>query len=100
MLIPAALIGSERSDADADVLVRVEIRQKLGNYPKANKDPVRLLVIGSRPAIQVIVQHLLLFGFAEIFDWTDFKPAPTSERPLRCNPDESMKMLVRYFPQS
>ncbi|MGD1862749.1 MAG: hypothetical protein ACFB0E_22615 [Leptolyngbyaceae cyanobacterium] len=100
MVTPTALVSSEVSDPDANVLVSVEIRQKLGNYPKVNKDPVRLLVIGSRPAIQSIVQQLHLYGFAEIFEWTDFMPAPTPERPLRCQPGESMKMLVKYFARS
>lgn len=100
MLTPAAFVGSDGTDADTDVLVSVEIRQKLGNYPKADRDPVKLLVIGSRPAIQAIVQQLHLCGFAEMFEWTDFMRAPTPERPLRCRPGESMKMLVKYFPRA
>ncbi|NEQ47590.1 MAG: hypothetical protein F6K00_30220 [Leptolyngbya sp. SIOISBB] len=59
-----------------------------------DKHPVRLLVMGSHPAIQAMVQQLHIWGFAEIFAWTDLMPAPTPERPLRCQPGESMKMLV------
>jgi hypothetical protein len=88
------------ADANSDVVVSVEIRQKLGNLPKPDKEPVKILVIGSKSAIQAIIQALHLCGFAEIFEWTDFMPAPTPERPLRCHPDESMKMLVKYFPKS
>jgi hypothetical protein len=100
MLTPHAFIGSDVTDANPELLVSVEIKQKLGNYPKEDKEPVKILVIGSRQAVQTIVQTLHLCGFAEIFEWTDFMPAPTPERPLRCNPGELMKMLVKYFPKT
>jgi hypothetical protein len=100
MLTPHAFIGSDMTNADPELLVSVEIKQKLGNYPKEDKEPVKILVIGSRQAVQTIVQTLHLYGFAEIFEWTDFIPAPTPERPLRCKPGELMKMLVKYFPKA
>ncbi len=99
MLTPTAFVDSRLSDTEPEVLVSVEIRQKLGNFPKPDREPVKILVIGSRQAIQSIVQMLHLCGFAEIFEWTDFMPAPTPERPLRTQPGESMKMLVKYFPK-
>lgn len=97
MLIPQGFVGSDVGGAEHDLLVSVEIRQKLGNYPKPDREAVKLLVIGSREAIQAMLQQMHLCGFAEIFEWTDFLPAPTPERPLRCRPDELMKMLVKYF---
>jgi hypothetical protein len=99
VLIPKAFIGSEVSGVDHDLLVSVEIRQKLSNYPRPDRESVKLLVIGSREAIQAMLQQMHLCGFAEIFEWTDFLPAPTPDRPLRCNPGEWMKMLVKYFPK-
>jgi hypothetical protein len=100
VLTPTAFIGSEVRGADHDLLVSVEIRQKLSNYPRPDREAVKLLVIGSREAIQAMLQQMHLCGFAEIFEWTDFLPAPTLERPLQCSPGESMKMLVKYFSKS
>ncbi len=97
MLIPQGFIGSEAGGAEDGLLVSVEIRQKLSNYPRPDREPVRLLVIGSREAIQAMIQQMHLCGFAEIFEWTDFLPAPTPDRPLQCQPGEWMKMLVKYF---
>jgi len=100
MLVPKGFVGSEVGSTEHDLLVSVEIRQKLSNYPRSDREPVKLLVIGSREAIQAMLQQMHLCGFAEIFEWTDFLPAPTLERPLRCNPGEWMKMLVKYFQET
>jgi hypothetical protein len=97
MLIPQGFVGSDVGGTEQDFLVSVEIRQKLGNYPKPDRESVKLLVIGSREAIQAMLQQMHLCGFAEIFEWTDFLPAPTPERPLRCRPGELMRMLVKYY---
>lgn len=94
---PSAFVGSEVADGKTDVVVSIEIKQRLGNFPKEDKEPVKLLVIGSKQAVQAIVQVLHMCGFAEIFEWTDFMPAPTPERPLQCKPGELMKVLVKYF---
>jgi hypothetical protein len=99
MLAPQSFIGSEVSSAEHDLLVSVEIRQKLSNYPRPDREPVKLLVIGSREAIQAMLQQMHMCGFAEIFEWTDFLPAPTPDRPLQCNPGEWMKMLIKFFPR-
>ena len=97
MLVPQGFVGSEVGDANHGLLVSVEIRQKLGNYPRPDREPVKLLVIGSREAVQAMLQQMHLCGFAEIFEWTDFMPAPTPERPLQCQPGEWMRMLVKNF---
>lgn len=99
MLIPQGFVGSEVGGAGHDLLVRVEIKQRLGNYPRPDREPVKLLVIGSREAIQAMLQQMHVCGFAELFEWTDFLPAPTPERPLRCQPGEWMRMLVKYCPK-
>jgi hypothetical protein len=100
MSTPYAFLESSLADTNSDVVVSVEIRQKLGNLPKPDKEPVKIPVIGSKQAVQAIIQAMHLCGFAEIFEWTDFMPAPTPDRPLRCQPGEFMKMLVKYFPKS
>jgi hypothetical protein len=97
MLIPHAFIGSEIGGVERDLLVSVEIKQKLSNYPRPDREPVKLLAIGSREAIQAMLQQMHVCGFAEIFEWTDFMPAPTPERPLQCQSGEWMRMLVKYF---
>ena len=97
---PSAFVGSEVADGKADVVVSIEIKQRLGNFPKEDKEPVKLLVIGSKQAVQAIVQALHMCGFAEIFEWTDFMSVPTPDRPLQCKPGELMKVLVKYFSKS
>lgn len=97
MLVSQGFVGSDVGGIEHDLLVNVEIRQKLSNYPRPDREPVKLLAIGSREAIQAMLQQMHLCGFAEFFEWTDFLPAPTPERPLQCRPDELMKMLVKYF---
>lgn len=97
MLVLHAFIGSKGHPAEHDFLVSVEIRQKLSHYPRPDREPVKRLAIGSREAIQAMLQQMHMCGFAEIFEWTDFLPAPTPERPLQCQPGELMKMLVKYF---
>lgn len=97
METPGASSGLEVADSKADVVVSIKIKQRFGNFPKEDKEPVKLLVIGSKKAVQAIVQALHMCGFAEIFEWTDFIPAPTPERPMQCDPGEQMKVLVKYF---
>lgn len=97
METPNAFVGPEAPGGKTDVVVSIEIKPRLGNFPKEDKEPVKLLVIGSKQAIQAVVQGLHMCGFAEIFEWTNFMPAPTPERPLRCKPGEFMKVLVKYF---
>lgn len=97
MLAPQGFVGSEVSGAEHAFLVSVEIRQRLSNYPRPDRESVKLLAIGSREAIQAMLQQMHVCGFAEIYEWTDFMPAPTPERPLRCQPGELMRMLVKYF---
>lgn len=76
--------------------VSLEISLKLHNYPKLDREPVKLLVIGSKAAVTAIVHRLHTHRFAEVFEWTDFLPAPTAEHPLQSQPGEVMKVLVKY----
>ncbi|MBD2257820.1 hypothetical protein [Pseudanabaena sp. FACHB-2040] len=76
--------------------VGVEISLKLYTYPKPDREPVKILVIGSKEAINSIIHTLHYHRFAEVFEWTDYLPAPTPERPLQTRPGEVMKALVKY----
>ncbi|ASC69485.1 hypothetical protein XM38_004120 [Halomicronema hongdechloris C2206] len=79
--------------------VHLELTLKLHSYPKPDREPVKILVIGSKPAISAIVVALHQLGFAEIFEWTDFLSAPNADRPLQFQPGEVMKALVKYLPR-
>ena len=80
--------------------VGIELSLKLHTCPKPDREPVRLLVIGSREAVNAIVHSLHAHRFAEVFEWTDFLPAPTETSPLQTRPGEVMKALVKYLPKA
>ncbi|RZM79142.1 hypothetical protein [Leptolyngbya iicbica] len=79
--------------------VSLELSLKLYSYPKRDREPVKLLVIGSREAVSSIVHSLHQHRFAEVFEWTDFLPAPSETNPLQTRPGEVMKALVKYLPK-
>lgn len=79
--------------------VGIELSLKLHNYPKPDREPVKILIIGSRAAVNTIVHSLHVHRFAEVFEWTDFLPAPTADRPIQSQPGETMKVLVKYLPR-
>jgi hypothetical protein len=79
--------------------VSLELSLKLHSYPKRDREPVKLLVIGSREAVNAIVHSLHQHRFAEVFEWTDFLPAPSETNPLQTRPGEVMKALVKYVPR-
>jgi hypothetical protein len=68
-------------------------------HPHPDREPVKILVIGSKQSVSSIVVALHQLGFAEIFEWTDFLSAPNADRPLQFGPDEVMKALVKYLPR-
>jgi len=93
-------LSSDPGSAEVEAgQVRFELTLKLHSYPKSDREPVKILVIGSKPAVSAIVAALHQLGFAEIFEWTDFLSAPTVERPLQFQPGEVMKALVKYLPK-
>jgi hypothetical protein len=79
--------------------VHVELTLKLHSYPKPDREPVKILVIGTKQSVTAIVVALHQLGFAEIFEWTDFLSAPNADRPLQFQPEEVMKALVKYLPK-
>ena len=68
-------------------------------YPKSDREPVKILVIGSRQSVNVVVYTLHQLGFAEVSEWTDFLNAPNADRPLQFQPGEVMKALIKYLPR-
>lgn len=87
------------SDSQPSETVGIELSLKLYTYPKPDREPVKILVIGSKAAVTAIVHSLYSHRFAEVFEWTDFLPAPTEVNPLQTRPNEVMKALVKYLPK-
>ncbi|MGF1571089.1 MAG: hypothetical protein ACFCVD_23935 [Nodosilinea sp.] len=85
--------------AQSEPQYHLELTLKLHNYPDPDREPVKILVIGSKRAVSSIVVALHQLGFAEIFEWTDFLSAPNADRPLQFGPGEVMKALVKYLPR-
>jgi NAD(P)H-flavin reductase len=80
--------------------IHLELTLKLHNYPRLDREPVKILIIGSKPSVNAIVVALHQLNFAKVFEWTDFLPAPSCDRPLHFKPGEVMKALVKYLPKS
>lgn len=74
----------------------LELSLKLYSQPKPDREPIKVLVIGSREGVNTIVHNLHGLRFAEVFEWTDFLNAPESES-LNLRAGEVMKVLVRYL---
>jgi hypothetical protein len=54
-----------------------------------NREPLRVLVIGSRRGVTSTIQTLHRLGFAEVGEWSPLLPAPNS--------GEVMSILTRYL---
>ncbi len=57
----------------------------------APREPLRLLVIGSRKGVISTIQTLYRLRFAEVGEWSPLLPAPS--------PGEVMSILTRFLPQ-
>lgn len=77
--------------------IHLQLTLKLHNYPRLDREPVKILIIGSKPSVNAIVLALHQLHFAKVFEWTDFLPAPSGDRPLHFKPGEVMKALVKYL---
>ena len=88
------------TSSNSSETIGVELSLKLYAYPKPDREPVKLLVIGSKEAVNAIIHSLQHHRFAEVFEWTDFLPAPTDDNPLQIRPGEVMKVLVKYLSKS
>jgi len=90
--VPNFVAGSDNSGET----LGLELSLKLYSQPKPNREPVKILVIGSREGVNTIVHTLHRLKFAEVFEWTDFLNAPENES-LNLRTGEVMKVLVRYL---
>jgi len=57
--------------------------------PRGGREPLRMLVIGSRPGVTGTIHTLHRLGYAQIGEWSPLLPGP--------NPGEVMAILTRYF---
>jgi len=53
------------------------------------REPLRVLIIGSRRGVTSTIQTLYRLGFAEVSEWSPLLPAPNS--------GEVMSILTRYI---
>lgn len=97
MQTPTARYSTRLTSPDP---IHLELTLKLHTYPHPDREPVKILVIGSKSSVSSIIVALHQLGFAEIFEWTDFLSAPNADRPLQFGPDEVMKALVKYLPKT
>jgi hypothetical protein len=96
---PTARYSARILNTDTAEPIHLELALKRPSYPNPDREPVKILVIGSKRSVSSIVVALHQVGFAEIFEWTDFLSAPNANRPLQFAPGEVMKALVKYMPR-
>ncbi|ESA32972.1 hypothetical protein N836_23195 [Leptolyngbya sp. Heron Island J] len=73
-----------------------EASLQLYSVSKPDREPVKILIIGSQAAVNTIIHSLHYHNFAEPFEWTQFLP---KDRPIQPQPGESMRALIKYLPQ-
>ncbi|NEQ55002.1 MAG: hypothetical protein F6K11_33585 [Leptolyngbya sp. SIO3F4] len=70
---------------------------QLYSVPKPDREPVKILIIGSQSAVNTIIIHSLHHHhFAEPFEWTPFLP---TDRPIQIQDGEALRSLVKYLPR-
>ena len=78
-----------------DAQVTPESVLQFYSVPKPDREPVKILVIGSQAAVNTIIYSLHHHRFAEPFEWTQFLP---TDNPIQLKPNEAMKALIKYLP--
>lgn len=43
------------------------------------REPVRVIVVGSRQSITTVVHWLVRIGFTQMAEWSSFQPTPTGQ---------------------
>ncbi|MEO1401251.1 MAG: hypothetical protein AAFV72_08330 [Cyanobacteria bacterium J06635_1] len=76
--------------------VMPEAQLQLYSTAKPNREPVKILIIGSQVAVNTIIHSLHHHHFAEPFEWTPFLP---TDRPIQIRAGESLRSLVKYLPR-
>jgi hypothetical protein len=57
--------------------------------PVFDREPLRVLLVGSRKGVNNTILTLYRLGFAQVSEWSPLLPAP--------NPGEVMSILTRYI---
>ena len=70
---------------------------QLYSVPKPDREPVKILIIGSPSAVNTIIHSLHHHHFAEPFEWTPFL---STDHPIQIQAGESLRSLVKYLPRS
>jgi hypothetical protein len=50
---------------------------------RKNREPVRIMVVGSRQGISIVVNWLVRLGFAQMADWSDLQRTPNTGQWMR-----------------
>lgn len=79
----------------ANLTTNPEPLLQLYSVSKPDREPVKILVIGSQSAVNIIIHQLYHYRFSEPFEWTNFL---SIEKPLQIQAGESMKALIKYLP--
>ena len=74
IITPDPATGSDQAEPGQ---VHLELTLKLHSYPNPDREPVKILVIGSKRSVSSIVVALHQLGFAEIFEWSGLSAPPT-----------------------
>ncbi len=80
--------------APTDIRISLEIHANSAS----SREPVRLLLIGSRQGVNSIVHVLHQLRFAEVFEWSGALTAPDPDQPLKMPPGSVMRILTKYVP--
>ena len=76
----------------ADLTTAPEQLLQLYSVAKPDREPVKILIIGSQTAVNTVIHQLHHHRFAEPFEWTKFLAV---EQLIQVRPGESMKALIK-----
>lgn len=51
--------------------------------PTASREPVRVMIVGSRLGVLAVVHWLVRLGFTQMADWSNWQPVPNSHKWMR-----------------
>lgn len=75
-------------EVDAGELPEASPQEQIPS-PPPNREPLKILIIGSRWGVLSTIRTLHRLRFAEVHEWSPLLPAPT--------PGEVMSILSRYI---
>ena len=83
MLMPKNFLATPPATDSAATTLPVADR------PQPDREPVKILLIGSPKAVRSIIHILYCLGFASVSEWSPLQPAQ--------KPGEVMSILMRYL---